>query len=280
MAGRPKNTRRAYQADLEAFKSFTGATSAAAAVRSLMTGGYAHTQAQFARYQEHLLRTGKSRATTARYLASVRSTLLFAEKKDLITWTPPVRPPFPPAYQDTAKGDLVKLDQALEALSRKDSAIAVRDYGMVLLVGKMALRRNEVAVLAHEDLTADRGEISVRRTDGRPPDVLPVFPEAAAALARWCAARGDWSGPLFVAVRNGHITQKAVTERQVGRVMARYQLDSPRILRHLAFTSYLERTGGDLSGAMEFGRVRRPSTVRTYERNRQDHSADPSTRGT
>lgn len=269
-AGRPANTRRAYLGDLEAFRTFVEARSIAEAIDGLMKGGYSHTQAEFARYQEHLLRAGKSRATTARALASVRSTLLLAHRKGLITWTPPVRPPFPRAYQDTASGDLEHLERTLQELSKKTSPISIRDYALVLLVGRMALRRGEVADLKLADFSLDPGELVVRRSDGRAPDVVPVEPEAREALERWVGIRGAWAGPLFVAARREALQRSPLSDRAIARALARYDLDSPRALRHLAITSYLERTGGDLSGAMELGRLRRPSTVRTYERNRQE----------
>jgi len=269
-AGRPENTKRAYYADLEAFRLFVQARSAQEAIEGLLRGGYQHSQAEFARYQEHLLRSGKSCATVARYLASVRSTLLLAERKGLITWTPPVRPPFPPAYKDTSSGDPSRLERKLQEISESRSPIAVRDYAIVLLIGRMALRRGEVSALRIADLSLDHSELAVRRHDGRGPDAVPIEPEALESLRRWVELRGSWAGPLFTAARNETLQRSPLSDRAIARALARYDLDSPRILRHLAITSYLERTGGDLSGAMELGRLRRSSTVRTYERNRQE----------
>jgi integrase len=268
-AGRRENTRRAYQGDLEAFKVYAGQHSAGEAIESLMQGGYSHCQEHFARYLEHLLRAGKSRATTARQLAAVRSVLVLAHRRKLISWEPPVRPPFPPAYQDTARGDLAQTDKIIAALETKSSPIAVRDLAMVLLISKMAIRRAEMAALTLEDVSLERMELTVRRSDGRAPDVLPIPPEAIEPLRRWVAMRGDWPGSLFIRTRNGTMKREALTDRAIGRAMARYRLESPRTLRHAAITSYLEQSGGDLSGAREFGRVRRSSTVRTYELNRQ-----------
>src|SRR5689334_21267401 len=95
------NTRRADQADLEAFRAFVGTSKAEEAVRSLMSGGKSYTMEQFALYMEHLVRAAKAKTTICRYIATVRSALCLAEKKGLIDWTPPPRPPFPPAYKDT-----------------------------------------------------------------------------------------------------------------------------------------------------------------------------------
>jgi integrase/recombinase XerC len=275
LAGRRENTRRAYRGDLEAFRAFVAAPSVQAAIDALMQGGYHHSQAQFARYQEHLLRTGKSRATTARALAAVRSTLVLAHRKKLIAWEPPVRPPFPPAYKDTASGDGERLEKTLRELSESRIPIAVRDYAMVLLIGRMALRRSEVAALTMADLSLQRGDLVVRRNDGGAPDVVPTTPEAREALQRWVGVRGGWAGPLFVAARNEAVQRSPLSKRTVGRILSGYGLDSPRVLRPLAITSYLERTGGDLAGAQAFGRVRRASTVRTYERNRRIVNPDP-----
>jgi integrase len=224
---------------------------------------------QFARYMEHLIRAEMARSTIARYIAAVRSSLLLAEKKGLISWTPPPRPPFPPAYQDTAIGDLPNLDRALEALSKETSLIAVRDYAMVLLIGRLALRRAEVATLVLNEVSLERQEISIRRSDGRAPDVLRVTPEVSSALERWIVMRGAWPGPMFVDVRTGHVKHRAISSRAIGRILARYDLESPRILRHMAITSHLERNRGDLAGARELGRIRRASTMGAYERNRQ-----------
>lgn len=269
-SGLRKNTVRAYRRDLEAFREFLGAPTAADAIKSLMTGGYSHTMERFALYMEHLLRLKMARSTIARYIATVRSTLLLAERKDLITWTPPPRPPFPPAYKDTASGDHRDLDLALEELSMMTSPIAIRDRGIVLLIGRMALRRGEVAALNIDEVSLKQNEISLRRADGRATDTLQLTPEVSNALERWLSVRGSWPGPFFAAVRIGHVKQKRISNRAIGRIVARYRLESPRLLRHMAITSYLEKSGGDLAGARELGRIRRASTVGTYERNRQE----------
>lgn len=269
LEGRKANTQRAYHGDLEAFREYVGAATALDAIRTLMDGGYSHTMAQFAMYMEHLLRAGLARATIARYIAAVRSTLVLAERKGLITWTPPPRPPFPPAYANTARGDRGKLDLVLEALAKKTTPIAVRDHAMVLLMGRLALRRGEVSSLVLADLSFDQAELAIRRTDGHPPDVVRLDDVAIVALRRWVGIRGEWPGPLFVGARNERPGQDALSDRAMARALSRYDLPSPREMRHLAITSYLERTGGDLAGAKELGRIRRASTVGTYERNRQ-----------
>jgi len=240
-----------------------------------MKGGKPYTMERFALYMEHLIRARKARSTIARYIAAIRSALLLAERKDLITWTPPPRPPFPPAYQDTAKGNLEQLDRSLKELALKTEPMAVRDYAMVVLMGKMGLRPREITGLELKELSVERAEITVRRVDGRTPDVARLMPEAIEALMRWLMVRGDWPGPLFAAFTTSKIERCAVSNRTIGRIVRRYQLDSPRALRHMAITSYLERTGGDLAGAQELGRLHRASTVRTYELNRQQ-SRDPA----
>jgi integrase/recombinase XerC len=73
-----------------------------------------------------------------------------------------------------------------------------RDLGLIRLMHDLGLRRGEVVKLdlADGDLAAKTVAIVGKRKSERVTVTLNT--PAAAALAGWIAARGDWPGPLFV----------------------------------------------------------------------------------
>src|SRR4051812_6901153 len=79
-----------------------------------------------------------------------------------------------------------------------------------------------------------------------------------AALAAWLEARGSEPGPLFVnfdRAGKGHRLTGTAVYHIVGRLGAKAGLSvRPQELRHLAITTALERTDGDVRAVAEFSR--------------------------
>src|SRR4051812_10801761 len=81
-----------------------------------------------------------------------------------------------------------------------------------------------------------------------------------AALAAWLETRGPEPGPLFVnfdRARKGHRLTGTAVYHIVGRLGAKAGLTvRPQELRHLAITTALDRTEGDVRAVAEFARYR------------------------
>jgi len=63
------------------------------------------------------------------------------------------------------------------------SPVGVRDRALMLLLATTGLRNKEVRCLEHQDIRWRAGEVLVRRTKARRDRVVPLLPEAGAALA-------------------------------------------------------------------------------------------------
>jgi integrase/recombinase XerC len=88
-----------------------------------------------------------------------------------------------------------------------------------------------------------------------------VLPEPTrVALAGWLEARGSEPGPLFVnfdRARKGHRLTGTAVYHIIGRLGAKAGLTvHPQELRHLAITTALDRTDGDVRAVAEFARPR------------------------
>src|SRR4051795_11810602 len=129
-----------------------------------------------------------------------------------------------------------------------------RDCGVVSLPG------NRILILG-------RG-----RSQKKEPVTLPE--PTRAALAAWLEACGSEPGPLFVnfdRARKGHRLTGTAVYHIVGRLGAKAGLSvRPQELRHLAITTALERTDGDVRAVAEFSCHQDLRPLGRYRDNRQD----------
>lgn len=115
----------------------------------------------------------------------------------------------------------------LRALKRlcldEDGPIGVRDAGLIAVMARAGLRRQEVADLDREDfrLSPDAeeeraAEIVVRSGKGEKPRSVPVYNGVTAVLERWSEVRGSHAGPLFHPVRKGGtIAERRMTPQSI-----------------------------------------------------------------
>jgi integrase/recombinase XerC len=99
-----------------------------------------------------------------------------------------------------------------------------------------------------------------------------------AALEVWLQARGTDEGPLFVtfdrAGKGGRLTGSAVyfIVRRLGTKAG--LTVRPHGLRHLAITSAVDLTKGDVRAVQKFSRHKDVRVLNTYDDNRQDIAGD------
>jgi len=258
LAGRSPRTLAAYRADLEDFRCYTGTSAAADAARWLLANSQIVADALVRIYSSEMSKRGLPVTTINRRLASLRSLVKLANTPGLVTWTlsvenVPVQP-----YRVTGGPGRDGLRTMLAAAGAQPGAKGLRDVALLRLLHDLGLRRGEAVRLDVEDVDLPGKRISLlsRGRSWKEPVALPEPTQAA--LAAWLEARGSEPGPLFVnfdRAGKGHRLTGTAVYHIVGRLGAKVGLSvRPQELRHLAITTALERTDGDVRAVAEFSR--------------------------
>jgi hypothetical protein len=138
---------------------------------------------------------------------------------------------------------------------RDDSPLAVRDKAMMELFYSSGLRLSELAGLRWDQLDSASDLVTVRGK-GNKTRVVPVGSHAAAALAEWGKARGNFAGfeeaAVFVSSRGRPIAPRTIQARirYWARRQGLPQKVYPHLLRH-SFASHLLESSGDLRAVQE-----------------------------
>jgi len=277
-------SRRQYTHDLKAFALWMDS-------HGLVPG--ALTRSQMIEYQRHLLEdpraNGKryARATAARMIASVRSTLkewsLATGRANPATGLRPIRLANESTHVALSKP---RARQLLHTIDRS-TLIGKRDYALVLLLVRTGIRRAEAAALTVGDLRQmdghrvaiiQHGKEDKRRIVKLLPDVfraIQAYMEAAYRLE----ARPE--EPLFVQVRRGgHVTREGLGTKAIERIVKALALAineeslTPHGLRATYITLTLE-SGAPLQKVQYSAGHAKPDTTLRYDKAKQnlDHNA-------
>lgn len=165
---------------------------------------------------------------------------------------------------------LEQVDTILEAV-RTTQPSGLRNYAMVLLMARLALRPPEVVAMQIDDIDWRSGEILVRGKGDRH-DKLPLLPEVGKALADYIKReRVTTSRSLFVISRPPHRPFKdaQVLNDILGKAYSKTGLKPPapyvgaQILRHSLATN-LVRNGASLEEISDTLRHRSRATTLIY----------------
>ena len=157
----------------------------------------------------------------------------------------PVQP-----YRDTRGPGRDGFRAMLDAAGAQPGPKGLRDVALLRLLHDLGLRRSEAVRLDIDDVDLPGNRISLlsRGRSWKEPVTLPE--PTRAALAAWLEARGSEPGPLFVnfdRAGKGHRLTGTAVYHIVGRLGAKAGLTvRPQELRHLAITTALDRTDGDV----------------------------------
>jgi integrase/recombinase XerC len=281
-AGRNPRTLAAYQTDLEDFRRFLETcslypptpTTVGEAVKGLlwneeiMAGIYAR------EYRWQMRERGLQVTTINRRLATLRSLVKLANTQGLVTWTLSVESVPAPPYRDIGEPGREGFRALLEAAGAQPGPKGLRDVALLRLLHDLGLRRSEAVRLdvGDVDLPGNRISILSRGRSWKEPVTLPEPTQAA--LAAWLEARGSEPGPLFVnfdRAGKGHRLTGTAVYHIVGRLGAKAGLSvRPQELRHLAITTALDRTDGDVRAVAEFSRHKDLRPLSRYCDNRQE----------
>ena len=275
--GKSKHTQRAYARDLDDFAAFSEKPSAAA-VNDLLSMPSADAQAHVLDYRTHLEERELSGATVSRRLAALRSLVKLGRMLGLCNWEIEVASPTVETYRDTrgpGSDGWGRIREALEAIEPED--LRLRNTAILHLLHDLALRRSEVASIDLIHLEADLKKVWIQGKGRRARVRLSLPHPTRKAIAAWIVARGSHQGPLF------HRLDPASTGRERLSDDAIYQLVSslgykaklsrplrPHGIRHLAITSALEKTRGDVRAVQRFSRHKHLETLMRYDDNRKD----------
>lgn len=253
--GASPHTLRAYAADLEQFRAFLGERS----------GGpppVAELDHRLLRRFLASLQPGRSAATTARKLSSLRGLFDHLVQRGVLPANPARRVRMPrvprklPTHlsRDEARGLMGAAEGAETARARRDAALLELLYGS-------GLRVSEAVALdvpaARALVTGDEGGVLRVRGKGRKERDVPVGPPAQLALRRYLELRGELSPPegetaLFLNARGRRLGDRSIRRivKQAGLVAAVLKDLHPHALRH-SFATHLLEGGADLRAIQE-----------------------------
>jgi len=225
-----------------------------------------------------LHKTGRTRASTARKLAAIRTFLKYLRREELIEDDPgalvatPKREVRMPAHLSEKEMDvLLTAPDAGSPLGRRDRAILELFYAS-------GLRLSELVGVDADDVDLASRRVRVLGKGGKE-RIVPFNQSTARAVREYlkdrhalqapasdrrraASGRGD---PLFVNYRGGRLTVRSVdrlVRRYVAATSARTGI-SPHALRH-SFATHLLQRGADLRAIQELLGHARLSTTQRY----------------
>ncbi len=274
-AGRNERTLAAYRADLESFRVFVGAATAGEASRRLLTVPHGEANAIALAYKAHMTDRGLQAATINRRLAALRSLVKLANTLGLVPWTLAVENVKTQAYRDTRGPGHDGFKSILAAASAQQGPKGLRDAALVHLMHDLGLRRGEVVRLDLADVDLPGSRLSILGKARSQKEFVTLPEPTKAAIAAWLDVRGTHDGPLFTnfdraGKGSGRLTGAAVYHivRELGATSG--LMVRPHGLRHLAITSALDLTKGDMRAVQKFSRHRDVRVLNAYDDNRQD----------
>jgi integrase/recombinase XerC len=278
LAGRSERTLLAYRRDLEDFRAFVGAADAGEASDRLVRAAHGEANALALAYRAHMMERGLHAATVNRRLAALRSMVKLANRLGVVPWRLEVEGARSAPYRDTRGPGREAYRALLAAAQARPGAKGLRDVAIVRLLHDVALRRGELVRLDMEDvdLAAARLLVLGKARTQKEPITLPA---PTAALAGWVAARGAAPGPLFgnfdrAGKGPGRLTGAAVYAIVRSLGAAAGVNVRPHGLRHLAITTALDGTGGDVRKVQRFSRHRDLRVLTVYDDNRRDMAGE------
>ena len=204
---------------------------------------------------------GKSRATLARRVSSVRTFFRWAKRTGVVAHDPSIRLSAPKRSERLPGVLQQQQAQALlttpDGQTPPDDPSQVRNHAILELLYATGMRVGELVSLNTPDV--DFGNRLVRVVGkGRKERMVPFGVPAQRALEAWLAVRDQLVKPtsgeaLFLGARGGRIDQRIVRE-MVARAVAQVPgaaITGPHGLRHSAATHLVEG-GADLRTVQEY----------------------------
>ena len=278
-----KNTRRAYQSDVEAFVAFCG-IEYPDELRQV-------TRAHVIAWRAQIEALGLAPATIRRKLAAVSSLFDYLCNENAVESNPVAGVKRPTADNNEGKTPALSDKQARKLLQAPtgDSLKALRDRAIIAVYLFHALRRTELAGLEVGSVMERRGVMHFRVLGkGSKTRYVPVHPAALEAIAGYLEAAGhgeERKAPLFRPVRNNATgtLENAITGDGIYKMVKAYaaqaeiQVDGLCLhaLRATAATNALEHAA-DIAFVQGWLGHANISTTRPYDRRRSRPEDSPT----
>lgn len=246
LGGYARNTREAYRRDLARFAAY---------FENLGISAWSEIDTQALRAfiaAEH--RQGKSSASLARMLSSLRALYAYLARRGIVRANPvaDVRAP----RRQRKLPNVLDADQSARLLDRSaEGFVECRDLAMWELLYSSGLRVSELVNLDCADLDLREREVRVLGKGGKE-RVVPVGRIAATAVRRWLAERtpraSDDETAMFINRRGTRLTTRTVQQRLRNWALTQ-GLDRnvhPHMLRH-SFATHVLESSGDLRAVQE-----------------------------
>ena len=272
-------TARAYDQSVRVFMDFLGVDSFASAISMLFGHESSPGEANqlVLGFKNWLLERGLSPATINQRLSALRSLSKLFKVFGWISWdiyAPSVKSE---NYRDTRGPEPENYQAMLEqAASQSSKRKSVRDVAILQLLHGLGLRRGEVVRLDLSDLDFKAKTLWILGKGKREKIFLRLPQLILDKLRGWVALRGDWAGPLFVGLDQDRRTRLDGSSiyRIVRGLGAKVGIKTrPHGLRHLAITSLLKKTNGDITKVQSFSRHASIQTLMVYWHAAKDTAA-------
>jgi integrase/recombinase XerC len=279
LAGRKPKTLATCQADLEDFRRFIETNSVSAptigkAVEWLLSYPNGFPNVLVSDYRWEMSKRGLPVATINRRLGTLRSLVKLANRLGLVSWTLWIENVPVPPYRDTSGPGRDGFRAMLDAAGAQPGPKGLRDVALLRLLHDLGLRRSEAVRLNLDDVDLPGNRISIRSRGRSWKEPVSLPEPTRAALAAWLEARGSEPGPLVVnfdRAGKGHRLTGTAVYYIIGRLSAKAGLAvRPQELRHLAITTALDRTNGDVRAVAKFSRHQDLRPLGRYRDSRYD----------
>jgi integrase/recombinase XerC len=262
--GASPNTCRAYRKDLELFARFLKEDELAEHVGVVDT-------VTVRTYLGALHKTGLTRKSAARRLASLRTFFKYLKREGIVDTNPARMVSTPKTGPDLPRA--LSVDEVFRLLGKPDktSILGLRDCAILELLYSSGLRVAELTSLDMGDVDIKSGVLTVTGK-GRKERMVPMGSKAREALTTYLARREELipghastEPALFLNYRGSRLSP-----RSVGRLSKKYGIQAgilkettPHSFRH-SFATHLLDAGADLRGIQELLGHANLSTTQKY----------------
>jgi integrase/recombinase XerC len=275
LAGRTKQTLRAYKKCLEDFKSFLQAKSPEEAATMLFSQHQGTANAVLLSYKNHLIERQLTPATINQRLSAIRALGRLARLVGLVPYVLEVESMPVEVYRDTRGPGREGVAELLKEAAQRTDEKGKRDIALLRLMYDLALRRGEVERLNLADLDMKKRMLWIKGK-GRSAQEWRSLPDNSyEALKAWVKVRGQEAGPLFTSFDPSQKGDGRLKANGIYEIVSRLgeQLDikaRPHGLRHAAITDALDATNGNVRDVMRFSRHKDLKTLTIYDDARKD----------
>ncbi|GMV18618.1 MAG: tyrosine recombinase XerC [Polyangiaceae bacterium] len=280
LLNRSANTRDAYRRDFEIFAAWLKLETSAAAELLLSRGG-PNANALALEWLDAMLGEGKSSATRARRLATLKSFTKAARLLGVIDWAIETEGPKVDAYLDTQGPGIEGVHRLFAACG--EGLEGARNAAMLALFAGWGFRRKEIAAALVEDYDHERRRFFIRGK-GDKNKWLELPPEVIEKLDAWVGAWEASHGPMV----QGAALFRSLSPRTLGQgitvkgvyavireIGERAGMDiHPHAIRHTFVTTVLDESNGNTRMGQASARHADSNTTGRYDDARKDLGAE------